>query len=463
MPHINPNSFQSPDSYHCCCKPHQCHQKQPEVYQQTETSERSFSQSANGLEVFQSTITQRFESFNSQPLTLPAYSENEVVTSDSVANKILMVFEQRLLNDAQLGVSNEDMHQRLDAGIEGFKQGFAEAKDKIEALGLLDENIESAINHTYDRVLNSVEGLRDLYIDNPVSHIDESESDSVTTPVSTAQTTTSIQNTVSASYGKASIGQMNSFQFEVETADGDVVTIDARSRDLYVAEYRAGSFATANNAGAFESFKSYSEHNSSFDLQVNGELDEGELQALDQLLAKVESLSNDFFTGDVEAAFNQAKNLGYDTSEIVGYSLNLKQTEVQKVAAAYQEEEVSNVSPINPLANTLQPVGNFAKELLEGLELGSRFADPAALLVDLSEKIEQSLYEEQAQQQVAPQENEVVQGQVVDQQEVAQQEVAQQELKLTNEKVELYPSPRFSGFMQELIDSLPPVNTEQTQ
>jgi hypothetical protein len=47
----------------------------------------------------------------------------------------------------------------------------------------------------------------------------------------------------------------------------------------------------------------------SFSFSVNGELDEDELKAIGQLVADANELTEEFFNGDIETAFNQALEL----------------------------------------------------------------------------------------------------------------------------------------------------------
>lgn len=344
---------------------------------------------ANGLEVFQSTLVQRYQKFSTQAVVPVEKPENQRLSAETVANNILGFIEQRLRKDAKEGASSEELSQRLEEGLAGFKKGFAEAKEKIEALGLLSAEVEDDIGKTYDLVTDGIKDLRERFVEglNDKSSLEKSDK---------SEKVANLGNKVkglTASYGQVSYAQMNALKFEVETADGDVVSISARSKELYAAEYRAGSYNTGNAAGAFEQFSSRSEQSSRFEFSVNGELDEDEMRAIDQLLNKVEDLSADFFAGDLDSAFNQALNLGYDSEEIVGYSLNLRQVEVQRVAAAYQQvgyQPVGNAQTpaINPLAERLQPLGDFAKNLLDGLDIASPFADAGSLIANLSEQFD---------------------------------------------------------------------------
>lgn len=126
------------------------------------------------------------------------------------------------------------------------------------------------------------------------------------------------------------------------TQDGDTVQVRFRSREGVVAqtttEQTADSITTQTSVYAFASGR--------VNVTVNGELDADELKAIGDLMDKVDSLANQFFQGDTQAAFSAAAQLGFDASEIAGFALRLSVKE-------YARASVS--SPANPLANAAVP------------------------------------------------------------------------------------------------------------
>lgn len=75
------------------------------------------------------------------------------ITPDRAAGTILLFIENRLQADAAAGMSTEDLQSRLDAGLEGFLQGFNEAKQMLSDAGLLSDELMASIGATYDKVL----------------------------------------------------------------------------------------------------------------------------------------------------------------------------------------------------------------------------------------------------------------------------------------------------------------------
>src|SRR5690606_10448912 len=129
----------------------------------------------------------------------------------------------------------------------------------------------------------------------------------------------------------------------------------------------------------------------SFSLSIEGDLSEDELGAINDLLGRVNDLAGQFFNGNLDTAFNQAMNMGYDAEQIGSFSLNLAQAEIQQVTQAYQTFEpnraAGNVDKPQLLAEQLLPMGNFIKDLLASLDRASEFNEPKSLLSNMAEKV----------------------------------------------------------------------------
>jgi hypothetical protein len=102
----------------------------------------------------------------------------------------------------------------------------------------------------------------------------------------------------------------------------------------------------------------------------------------------VDTLAEQFFSGNVEEAFNQALTLGYDETQISGYALHLAQVEIQQATQAYSAfapQETANSQYHSPLlAEQLLPLGEFIKNLFAALDNASMFNEPQKLLGDMS-------------------------------------------------------------------------------
>ncbi|WP_331346754.1 DUF5610 domain-containing protein [Cellvibrio sp. UBA7661] len=357
------------------------------------------------LQIVNRTLAQAYEKISSRGQAASAeYETFEPLTAEKVASNILGFIERRLQMDVADGASQEELQARLEAGLAGFKKGFAEASEKLEALSLLSPEIKADIGKTYDLVLEGVDELRAKFIQSTTEQIPASPSKTESEIVKTAAPKASspakldvpdflpAAGAVPAAnsymgYGNYEYGRAREFSFELRTKEGDIVTIKASSSEGFAVE--AGRASRGNQSvSAMNASYSSSE---SFSFSIEGELNEDELAAINDLLGRVNDLAGQFFEGNLDSAFEQAMNLGYDAEQIGSFSLNLAQAEIQQVTQAYQTFEPGNnaggIDKPALLTDQLLPLGNFIKNLLDSLDRASIFDEPKSLLSGMAEKI----------------------------------------------------------------------------
>jgi hypothetical protein len=350
------------------------------------------------LQIVNRTLTMAYEKISSRGQAASAeYETFEPLTAEKVANNILGFIERRLQLDVAEGASQEELQARLEAGLAGFKKGFAEASEKLEALSLLSPEITADIGKTYDLVLEGVDELRSKFIQSTEVESDQPVSNQPAEVLKTAELKKApvkldVPEFLPATssylgYGNYEYGRAREFSFELTTKEGDKVTIKATSSEgLAVEAARAGR--GNNSVGALNASYSSSQ---SFSLSIEGELNEDELGAINDLLGRVNDLASEFFEGDLDVAFDQAMNLGYDAEQIGSFALNLAQAEIQQVTQAYQTFEPSradgNSGKPELLADKLLPLGNFIKDLLASLDRAAEFNEPKSLLANMAEKV----------------------------------------------------------------------------
>ena len=293
------------------------------------------------------------------------------------ATTILSFIEAQLLRDIADGATQEELASRIDAGLQGFQEGFAEASQQLQEMGLLTDSISADIGDTYDLVLSGVDELREEYLG--VSTVSETAAQESDSPVSLPAT--GGEGVAAAAYGRYEEAASNRFNFELTTSDGDRVRISATSLRASLFE---GSVA-GRNLETLLQYQHAQVDSNRFYFSVEGELDEDELEAINDLLQQVNEIAEQFFGGDLEQAFNTAMELGYDASEIAQFSLNLQQTSVQRATAAYRESEVpADIS----LSDRLQPLGGFAQSVLNALDTASIFDNPGELVAQIAQLFE---------------------------------------------------------------------------
>lgn len=354
------------------------------------------------LQIVNKTLAQAYEKIASRGQAASAeYSAFEPLTAEKVASNILGFIERRLQMDVADGATPEELQKRLEAGLSGFKKGFAEASEKLEALSLLSPEIKTDIGKTYDLVLEGIDALRAKFIESasvpptaeePLKNAPSTSEQIKSNTTTKAPAALDVPGFIPAptsylGYANYEYGRAREFSFELTTKEGDKVTIKAASSEgLAVEAGRAGrgnSSVSALNA-------SYSS-SQSFSLSIEGDLSEAELVAINDLLGRVNDLAGKFFAGDLDGAFAQAMSLGYDSEQIGGFALNLAQAEIQQVTKAYQSfepvrvQDNGNKAGLN--AESLLPLGNFIRDLLDSLDRASIFPEPAKLLTDMANKV----------------------------------------------------------------------------
>ncbi len=287
--------------------------------------------------------------------------EADAFTPEKVAERIGGFVAQGLENARRDGKSAEDLQKMYDAAMSGIQKGFEEASDILSNLNLLTDDIATTIDQT-----------RDLTFDK-LAALDPSQA---SLPVSGTQTSI----LAAERYDKA-----ETFSLQVKTQDGDDVTITFSRADH--AESSLGAYSDASGSAI-----SYSMDRSSvsdYQFSVEGNLDNDEIDALQNLIKDVNSIADDFFDGDIQEAFDKASEFRMDKTELASMNLTLTRSESYSSVAAYEKvgqlgdgsegadknagrklghmlQELKD-SMANPGLGFLQSRGDFSQDLLGGL------------------------------------------------------------------------------------------------
>ncbi len=287
-----------------------------------------------------------------------------------MAGNILGFIERRLQKDAAEGATQAQLQERLEQGLAGFKKGFAEAQKQLEALASFTPEIQADIDDTRDRVLSGIDALRQRILDEqlvPEKSVDRSDD---------ADEPRTRRAPQAYAYEQA---RASRFSFELMTAEGDRVTIQANSS--------AGASLSGSNDGS-SSFSASASRSLSW--SVEGDLNADERSAIESLLGGVDRLAEQFFSGDLKGAMGSAMELGYDREQVAGFSLSLSQSSIQRVSETYGASNRSSEAPGRSLGlqEQLAPLGQFLRDLETALaEAEAVSARPESLLLDLSERM----------------------------------------------------------------------------
>ena len=258
------------------------------------------------------------------------------------------------------GASEERIAERLEAAREGIAKGYGEARAILEDLGRLDESLAADIDKGEALI---AEGLKQIEAGEKPDLLAPKAPERDDAPQSAAPTGFTLVGTRSS----------QSLSLEVVTRDGDKVTVNFRQKEGGISLTTPGMSLTAS---AFSS---------RFDMQIDGNLDEGELNALQTLFEDVGKLSETFYGGDLGAALEEAMQLGFDGNELASMSLELRQRSFSNVSRAYGESGPS--LPTQRLESQQNMITDYVKSYTEALDRARPLAEPKDTLQKMLEAL----------------------------------------------------------------------------
>jgi hypothetical protein len=287
-------------------------------------------------------------------------------SAESTAENILSHVQKGLDALKESGASQEQIDARLEAAKEGIATGYAQAREMLEGMGMMDDALAADIDRG-ETLVN--EGISSMAAGDIPALLASDEADTVsnTDAADTEEPTSSINT---PTYSAAAMRTSNNMSLEVITQDGDRVTVDFSQRQGSL-EMRAGGLSVSASA--------FSEK---WDMEVRGNLDDGEVAALEELFADVQKLSETFFGGDLGAALEEAMSLGFDGNELASMSLNLRQQSFSNVSRAYGQAGPS--IPTERLESQRSNIADYVDSYMKAIDKASpSLSNPLSNLQDM--------------------------------------------------------------------------------
>jgi hypothetical protein len=325
-------------------------------------------------------------------------SQTGLFDFEEIAKNVLNFVGGAIKNAQNKGADDEALSELFEQASSGVLKGIKLAEKDLA--GLLNEEITNGISQSKALIEEGLNKLKRDIFEPEKNDLDQLSQTSV--------------NSTNVSYAELQSGELN-----IRTRDGDVVNIsfdDVRQFELNQKEVsqfsqedestskNSNSKPIANNPDArapeetivplvdanvaidtsaeqvsTEPVKTeFVEQNvvfyqeSSLSFSVKGELDDDELKAIGKLVADANELAEEFFNGDIQTAFNQALELGFDEQELSSFALQLTKVENTQVIKAYEtvsrfDEDGADSDP----AKAVKPVAEYLDKLLNVLD-GSR-------------------------------------------------------------------------------------------
>ncbi|MGB2131752.1 MAG: DUF5610 domain-containing protein [Marinobacterium sp.] len=258
----------------------------------------------------------------------------EEFTPDKVAGRISDFVAKGLDAARARGASEERLTEMYNAAVKGVEKGFAEAREILDELSMLSEPIAAQIDETEQMTFEALAGIA---------------------PGSVGQTSAVSQVALG---GAERFRNAEDMSLNVRTRDGDEVTINFSRNQSYDAAYGTG----ADNQGNSAAWMSVSRSESSqYAFSVKGELDDGEIDALQQMIRDIAGVADEFFNGDVQKAFEQSADISFDASELQSMQLDMSYSRSWAQATTY--EQVGGLD--QPADKPGKRLGQLMKDLAE--------------------------------------------------------------------------------------------------
>ena len=312
---------------------------------------RHDSRSANPLNSIQQILNHRLSDKLGAPAnTLPFNSQNSAFDAEEVANNVLGMVQNSLKQAAADGADQEQLQSMREQAISGIEQGTREAKEYLQSMGMLDDSVEEGINSVTELLSQGLQP--DL----------ENNNDQAVGGTRLIDLAHRFEQSAEAS-----------FELQVRTQDGDQVTLKFSQ-----VESEQGFLAYRQTADSEELITSHSLMSGSrFEMTVEGELDEEELTAIKEFTQNIQQVSENFFDGNVQAAFEQGMQLGFDPEQISGFALELEYSQSSIATTRYREISaleqtdglrLPGLEQVRGMLNQMQGVLTQADELFEQSE-----------------------------------------------------------------------------------------------
>ena len=305
----------------------------------------------------------------------------------AVAKNVLGFVTGRIRQAQAEGGDDEKLKNMLEQAKKGIEQGFGEARQELSGMGMLSEDLGKGIDKSYAAIQ---EGLGKFEQELFGSAADATQ---VSASVAVAQ---------------ASAATRNQGSLELTTKEGDRVVLqfdDAQqwrmqqgtaqlNRKAMGAYAEVGSGAQTAGANRSDNLMvSSSEflysHTASFSFSVQGDLNPDELKAIGSLVQQMGSLSDRFFSGDLQGAFDMAQQFQLEDTQLASMSLDLKQQQTmawsgvltqttQTEAPAPVEDDALPVADKAPAAAeaALAPLADYLQQLQEMMTQANSFFEP---------------------------------------------------------------------------------------
>jgi hypothetical protein len=252
-------------------------------------------------------------------------------TPEKVADRILSFIGGVIGGLRSIDAPDDEVSSMMQAARDGVEQGFGEARDILDGLGVYDGKVAEDADKTYQLLQDGLDRIE--------------KGDTGAGPMGSVE-----------AYESVAYSDTRNLSMEVRTQDGDLVTIRLDQQDAF----SQSRYAAADEESLLFVSEQRSASRYSLAYSVEGELDEGEQEALKQLLKDVDDIADSFYSGSGAEAFEKAMQLGYNEDELASYSLSMSQSQTLQATSAYRAVSQMNEQPAEASDALFKPFAGMA-------------------------------------------------------------------------------------------------------
>ena len=231
------------------------------------------------------------------------------------------------------------------------KQAIAEAPTRA---GKSIAALKASVQHAATIARQTVDQADDVAdLDAAVARVDDSLNDMDREAAVNRESSASVLNVDTRTKQRSSI--------RIRTQEGDIVRLDLKRVD----SMSASDVAVSNENGNATSTEVEISSRSRMILRVKGDLNDNELAAITSVFEQAESIANEFFGGDIGAAFNLSQGFEFDAEQLARVNLRFRMRQVtnvsyaeavQRPAIEAAEPPVVAPQPVISMPSPVQPV-----------------------------------------------------------------------------------------------------------
>jgi hypothetical protein len=307
-------------------------------------------------------------SFNAAPTQAPATdtavepSEDNPLGFDykAVAKNVLGFVTGRIRQAQAEGGDDEKLKGMLAQAQKGIEQGFGDARKELSDMGMLSEDLGKGIDKSYAVIQDGLgKFAQELF----------------------GSATDATQVSSSVAVAQASAATRNQGSLELTTKEGDRVTLQFDDSQQWRMQQGSaqmnrkalGAYAEVGSTGQTDgaansdkltasSASFFYSHTASFSFSVQGDLNPDELKSIGSLVQQMGSLSDRFFSGDLQGAFDMAQQFQLDDTQLASMSLDLKQQQTVAWSGALTQTTASAAPVAQTPAENPKPSPQVAEK-----------------------------------------------------------------------------------------------------